>query len=108
MSDWGDADLNRPASPILHDYKPSARPQAKKPNALHWFAVGLGLPLLGIALLLALRNTAAPAATHNDTAPAAEMIVAAVESLPAMAEAAPVIEPVPFPARYPGCPVPQE
>jgi len=100
--------LNRPASPILHDYKPSARPQAKKPNALHWFAVGLGLPLLGIALLLALRNTAAPAATHNDTAPAAEMIVAAVESLPAMAEAAPVIEPVPFPAFHAPLQLPPE
>jgi murein DD-endopeptidase MepM/ murein hydrolase activator NlpD len=40
-------------SPIRHDYKPSASPKAKNPNVLPWFVAGLGLPLLGIALLLA-------------------------------------------------------
>ena len=46
-------DLNRPLSPIRHDYKPNATSEATKSNALPWFAAGLGLPILGIALLLA-------------------------------------------------------
>jgi len=51
--------LNRPVSPILHDYKPTTGPQVKKVSALQWFGVGLGLPLLGIALLSGLRNETA-------------------------------------------------
>jgi murein DD-endopeptidase MepM/ murein hydrolase activator NlpD len=50
--------LIRPVSPLLHDYKLSARPQAKKSAAIHWFALGLGLPFVGLALLLILRNAA--------------------------------------------------
>jgi murein DD-endopeptidase MepM/ murein hydrolase activator NlpD len=50
--------LNRPVSPLLHDYKSSDKVEIKKIQPLHWFAVGLGLPLLGIALLLTLRNAA--------------------------------------------------
>lgn len=48
--------MNRPVSPILHDYKPSPERPATKFDALHWFALGLGLPLVGIALLLGLKN----------------------------------------------------
>ena len=48
--------MNRQLSPILHDYKPSTDQQVKTFNALHWFVAGLGLPLLGIALMLSLRN----------------------------------------------------
>jgi murein DD-endopeptidase MepM/ murein hydrolase activator NlpD len=48
--------LNRPVSPLLHDYKPSAIPQVKKSTAIHWFALGLGLPFVGLALLLILKN----------------------------------------------------
>ena len=48
--------MNRPVSPLLHDYKLSARPRAKKSAAIHWFAVGLGLPFIGLALLLILKN----------------------------------------------------
>ena len=48
--------MNRPVSPLLHDYKLSARPQAKKSAAIHWFALGLGLPFIGLALLLILKN----------------------------------------------------
>lgn len=48
--------MNRPVSPILHDYKPSPEPQPQKLDPLHWFALGLGLPLVGIALLLGLKN----------------------------------------------------
>lgn len=39
-------------SPILHDYKPSAGKPVKKKSALPWFAAGLGLPLIGIAVVL--------------------------------------------------------
>jgi murein DD-endopeptidase MepM/ murein hydrolase activator NlpD len=34
----------------LHDYKSSAAAKPKKTAAFRWFAVGLGLPLLGLAL----------------------------------------------------------
>ncbi len=43
--------MDRPVSPLLHDYKPSASSQPKKSKALQWFAVGLGVPLIAIALL---------------------------------------------------------
>jgi len=39
-------------SPIRHDYKPSAEKKTKKKNVLPWFAAGLGLPLMGIAVIL--------------------------------------------------------
>jgi murein DD-endopeptidase MepM/ murein hydrolase activator NlpD len=49
--------LNRPVSPLLHDYKqPSSRPP-KKSKALQWFAVGLGIPLLAVALINTLGKT---------------------------------------------------
>jgi murein DD-endopeptidase MepM/ murein hydrolase activator NlpD len=63
-SDWGAADLNRPVSPLLHDYKSPATPDVKKFRAQHWFIVGLGLPLIGIALLLSLKS-----ASGTDAAP---------------------------------------
>ena len=44
--------MNHPLSPIRHDYKPSAERKTKKKNALPWFAAGLGLPLMGIAVVL--------------------------------------------------------
>ena len=62
--------MNRPLSPIRHDYKPTATSKAKSTTALPWFAAGLGLPLLGIAVLLAV---------GNETEEEAEM--AAVEAL---------------------------
>jgi murein DD-endopeptidase MepM/ murein hydrolase activator NlpD len=43
--------LNRPVSPLLHDYKPSAAKRPAKSKAFQWFAVGLGLPLVGVALI---------------------------------------------------------
>ena len=48
--------MHRPVSPLLHDYKPSARTQVKKSTAIHWFVLGLGLPFVGLALLLSLKN----------------------------------------------------
>jgi murein DD-endopeptidase MepM/ murein hydrolase activator NlpD len=38
-------------SPLLHDYKSTTVPAPKKPKAVQWFVVGLGIPLLGLALL---------------------------------------------------------
>ncbi len=46
--------MSRPASPLLHDYKPSAASKPAKSKALWWFAVGLGIPLAGIALITGL------------------------------------------------------
>jgi murein DD-endopeptidase MepM/ murein hydrolase activator NlpD len=48
--------LNRPVSPLLHDYKPSSGAPVKKSKAVHWFAFGLGLPLATVALVLTLRS----------------------------------------------------
>ena len=46
--------MNRPVSPLLHDYK-SAEPAAPKKNKrLQWFVVGLGIPLAGLLLVTAL------------------------------------------------------
>ena len=45
--------LNRPVSPLLHDYKPSANQARQKFSAMRWFAIGLGLPILGLSLLIA-------------------------------------------------------
>ena len=48
--------MNRPVSPLMHDYKSSTRSQIKKFKAIHWFVLGLGLPFIGLALLLSLKN----------------------------------------------------
>ena len=53
--------MSRPVSPLLHDYKSSAKPRSRKPKAVQWFAVGLGLPLVGIALLLSRDDVAGTA-----------------------------------------------
>ncbi|MBT8102940.1 MAG: peptidoglycan DD-metalloendopeptidase family protein [Gammaproteobacteria bacterium] len=46
--------MNRPVSPLLHDYKPPAAKKPAKFKAVQWFAVGLGLPLVGVALITGL------------------------------------------------------
>jgi murein DD-endopeptidase MepM/ murein hydrolase activator NlpD len=87
--------LNRPVSPILHDYKPSAGQQAKKFDALHWFAVGLGMPLLGIALLLALKNasgTNKPVVEDDVAAAVAIQDFSIAEALPEQTPTGPVAE----------------
>jgi murein DD-endopeptidase MepM/ murein hydrolase activator NlpD len=48
--------LNRPVSRLLHDYKPAASIRDPKTRKLRWFAVGLGLPLAGLLVMLSLRN----------------------------------------------------
>jgi murein DD-endopeptidase MepM/ murein hydrolase activator NlpD len=58
--------LNRPASPLLHDYKPSAARKPAKSKAFWWFAAGLGIPLFGVALVTGL-NTDDPLPPVSDT-----------------------------------------
>jgi murein DD-endopeptidase MepM/ murein hydrolase activator NlpD len=76
-SDFGGADLNRPVSPLLHDYKPSAGSPVKKSKAIHWFAFGLGLPLAAVALVLTLGSAPADTVTMDEVQ---ATIVASVDS----------------------------
>jgi murein DD-endopeptidase MepM/ murein hydrolase activator NlpD len=48
--------LNRTVSPLLHDYKPAKKPKGISIRPIQWFAVGLGIPLLGLALVLSVKN----------------------------------------------------
>lgn len=100
----------RPASPILHDYKPSAGPDVKKFNALHWFAVGLGLPLIGIALLLTLKNASGNSTNAVDEVPVAVLAEADLGLPDALVDEITVaaIEPVPFPEFHPPLQLPPE
>ncbi len=43
--------MQRRPSPLLHDYKPSNDRKPKKSKSVQWFAVGLGVPLIAIALV---------------------------------------------------------
>ena len=43
--------MSRPASPLLHDYKPSTSGKPAKSKAVQWFAIGLGVPILAVAFL---------------------------------------------------------
>ncbi|MCG8369639.1 MAG: hypothetical protein MJA32_03880, partial [Proteobacteria bacterium] len=52
--------MNRPASPLLHDYKHSAAGKPAKSKALQWFAAGLGLPLVVVAILRIADSDAPP------------------------------------------------
>ena len=107
--------MNRPVSPVLHDYKPSAGQQGKKFNALHWFAVGLGLPLIGITLFLTLKNASGTntSVVADDVAETiveqdVELANALVEVAPGEPVAAAVAEPIPFPPFHPPLELPPE
>ncbi len=63
--------MHRPVSPLLHDYKPTAANKPKKSRALQWFVVGLGLPLLGLALVSTIDMSKTP-----PTLPATPMMAA--------------------------------
>ena len=75
--------MNRPVSPLLHDYKPSATLQVKKSTAIHWFALGLGLPFIGLALLLFLKNASGTSSVLDNRAPS--------DPLPELATELPII-----------------
>ena len=72
--------MHRPVSPLLHDYKPQARKKPNKTRALQWFVIGLGIPLLGLALLTTVDMSA-------DTSP--------VSGMPAMTASGEVTVPEP-------------
>jgi murein DD-endopeptidase MepM/ murein hydrolase activator NlpD len=77
--------LHRPASPLLHDYKHAAPRKPKSSRALQWFAVGLGIPLLGLAMISAVggRPGTPPDATPVLTAmPGAEVGVDELAAAP--------------------------
>ncbi len=77
--------MHRRPSPLLHDYKPSGAQEPKKPKALQWFAVGLTVPLAGLALLSTLDST--PPATPARDTPA---IIASSDARLAVVAAQPV------------------
>jgi len=95
--------LNRPVSPLLHDYKQSAPGRPKKSKALQWFAVGLGIPLIAVALISTLDKTtpqipqtSAPvmmaAADEPPVVPDVDQDAVAEEATALMAMAGPVPE----------------
>ena len=92
--------MHQRQSPLLHDYKAADARQTRKPKALQWFAVGLGLPLAGL-LLLSLPDAGDDLPTAADSpelvaadASATAMNPAAIDDdIQAMIE--PDIEPVP-------------
>ncbi len=94
--------MNRQASPLLHDYKPSAQKLPAKSKALQWFVVGLGLPLLAVALLSTLDDDADVADTAEgpsmQAAAGQEIAVPAAEADLVESMSTPIIEPEPAPA----------
>ena len=58
--------MHRSASPLLHDYKPSAAKKPKKSKALQWFVIGLGIPLAGLVFVSTLTSTTPPAAPPEE------------------------------------------
>jgi murein DD-endopeptidase MepM/ murein hydrolase activator NlpD len=88
--------LNRPVSPIRHDYKPSASKAPAKSRALQWFAVGLGLPLIGVALMNGLTsNDPKPASSETPimtAAPDAEVPSVALDESSLSPESSPAVE----------------
>jgi murein DD-endopeptidase MepM/ murein hydrolase activator NlpD len=92
--------LSRPVSPLLHDYKQSAAKQPAKSKALQWFAVGLGIPLAGVALISGLaRFESHPPTTEEHVMMAADAVpvAMAVEDMEAETITSDVLEPAPPP-----------
>jgi murein DD-endopeptidase MepM/ murein hydrolase activator NlpD len=90
--------LNRPASPLLHDYKHSAAARPAKSKALWWFAVGLGIPLAGVALISLLSTNEAPSpVTEEPVLMAADSAPLPVEEIDAADIIEDVLEPAPPP-----------
>jgi murein DD-endopeptidase MepM/ murein hydrolase activator NlpD len=81
-------------SPLLHDYKPTAAPTPKKSKALQWFVVGLGIPLLGVALLAKLdtsSDTPQTAPPGMSASTGAEVGAAELVAEPFVAPAEPLV-----------------
>ena len=90
--------MSRQASPLLHDYKPSAKGKPAKSKALQWFAVGLGIPLLGVALVTGLGTSdPQPQVPETPAMVAADAPQLSVEELDASEITRDVLEPEPEP-----------
>jgi len=86
--------LNRPASPLLHDYKPSATRKPAKSKAIWWFVAGLGIPLLGIALVTGLStNDPLPPISDTPVMTSANTVALPVDEMDAAAITSDVLEP---------------
>jgi murein DD-endopeptidase MepM/ murein hydrolase activator NlpD len=94
--------LNRPVSPLLHDYKPSAARKPAKSKAVQWFAVGLGIPLVGVALLSALGtdDEPLPPVVEEPVMIASDADIVPVEQMDADAITGDVLETAPPPSEY--------
>ena len=94
--------MNRPASPLLHDYKPSAAAKPAKSRALWWFAVGLGIPLAGVALVTSLgKDASQPPEVDEAVMVAADSAPLPIDEMDAAAIVEDVLEPEPEPALPP-------
>ena len=91
--------MNRQASPLLHDYKPSATKKPAKSKALQWFAVGLGIPLLAVAFISTI-DTQPSSSTPSDV-PVMQAADGAVVDIPAPIEAAQIQMSTPIPEPEP-------
>ena len=90
--------MSRQASPLLHDYKPSVKGKPAKSKALQWFAVGLGIPLLGVALVTGLGTSdPQPQVPETPAMMAADAPQLNVEELDASDITRDVLEPEPEP-----------
>ena len=87
--------MNRPVSPLLHDYKPSAARRPAKFKAVQWFAVGLGIPLVGVALITGLNRSDPKPAISNTP-----VMTATATAKPQLVETEDVEE-LPLPTRTP-------
>jgi murein DD-endopeptidase MepM/ murein hydrolase activator NlpD len=93
--------LNRPVSPLLHDYKPSAAKKPAKSRTLQWFAVGLGIPLVGIALISGLSsNDPKPQAVTEPVMVAADAEPPVIDDIDIEASIDESAEPAAPPPRY--------
>ena len=94
--------MNRQASPLLHDYKPSSARKPAKPKGLQWFAVGLGIPLIGIALIIGLgTNDPKPPPAETPAMVAADVVLPAPDEKDPAEITSDVIEPEVLPEPEP-------
>ncbi len=88
--------MSRPASPLLHDYKHSAVRKPAKSKALQWFAVGLGIPLIGVGLMTTLdRDVSHPPEPETPVMMAADDAPLHVDEMDATDITNAVLEPEP-------------
>lgn len=82
--------MHRPVSPLLQDYKPIANSKVRKTNGLQWFAVGLGLPLVGLLLILTFKGTTNASTPRQDGNLAAAVVESDIDLSSLQEELAPI------------------